>query len=65
MAGAKLIALANVALAFENKLALICLHLVFNEAKCNPGMQACQGTFVETKHPRIECQISNFQFQIL
>jgi len=63
MAGAKLIALANVALAFENKLALICLHLVFNEAKCNPGMQACQGTFVEAKHPPLlKFSISNFQF---
>jgi len=52
MAGAKLIALANTALAFENKLALIYLHLVFNEAKCCPGMPVCQGTFVETKHPQ-------------
>lgn len=60
MAGAKLIVLPNIALAFENKLALICLHLVFNEAKCNPGMQIYQGTFVEAKHPRP----LNFKFLI-
>lgn len=63
MAGAKLIVLPNIALAFENKFALIICYQGFNEADSHPGMPACQGTFVETKHPlKLKFSISNFQF---
>lgn len=63
MAGAKLIALANVALAFENKFALIICYQGFDEAESHPGMPVYQGTFVETKHPlKLKFSISNFQF---
>jgi len=51
MAGAKFIVLPNIALAFENKFALIMCYQGFVEADSHPGMPAYQGTLVETKHP--------------
>lgn len=59
MAGAKLIVLPNIALAFENKFALIICYLGFIEIDSHPGMPVYQGTFVETKHPP-QIKILNF-----
>ena len=58
MAGAKLIVLPNIALAFENKFALIICYQGFVEADNRPGMPVYQGTFVETKHPQVSVILS-------